>query len=107
MSIQKGIRKYGDKEKDSAMKESKNLTMKNNCFGEIDYKRMAQKMKDQVLPLLIFMVMKRNSELKSRECANESFQRVCTEKSEVLSLIPDFRAFKYVNILLLLKNAEM
>ena len=46
MSIPKGIRKYGDKGKDSAMKEIKNLTMKNNCFGEIDYKSITQEMKD-------------------------------------------------------------
>ena len=96
MSIQRGIQKYGDKGKNSAMKKIKNLTAKNDCFGKINYDSITQRMKNKALPLLMFMVMKRNGELKSRGCTNGSYQRVHTEKSEVSSPIPDFYTFKYI-----------
>ena len=46
------------------MKEIKNLAMKNDYFGEIEHKSLAQEMKDRVLPLLMFMVMKRTGDIK-------------------------------------------
>ena len=49
MSIQRGIQKYGDKGKNSAIKEIKNLTIKNDCFGEIYYRSITQEMKDKAL----------------------------------------------------------
>ena len=52
--------------------------------------------KDKALPLLIFMVLKRNGDLKSRGCANGSFQRIYTKKSKVSSPTSDFCAFKYI-----------
>ena len=41
-SVQQGIRKFGDEGKKLAMKEIKNLAVKNNCFGEVDYKSLSQ-----------------------------------------------------------------
>ena len=78
------------------MKEISNLTEKNNCFGEINYSSITQEMKDKALPLLMFIVIKRNGELKSHECTNGSYQRVCTEKSKVSSPTLDFYTFKYI-----------
>ena len=77
------------------MKELRNLTG-NECFGEIDCTSITQEMKDKALPILMFMVMKRNGEIKSRGVANGSFQRVYTDKADCSSPTPDFYAFKYI-----------
>ena len=95
-SVQQGIRKFGDEGKKSAMKEIKNLAVKNNCFGEVDYKSLSQEKKDKALPILMFMVKKRNGDIKTRGCANGSVQRIYTDKNSVSSPTPDFYAFKYV-----------
>ena len=48
------------------MKEIKNLAVKNDCFGEIEFKSLTQLMKDKTLHLLVFVVMKRNGDIKSK-----------------------------------------
>ena len=48
---------YGKKSKESVMKEIKNLAIKNKCFSKVDYDTLTPEMKDQALPLLIFMIM--------------------------------------------------
>ena len=95
-SVQQGIRKFGDEGKKSAMKEIKNLAVKNNCFGEVDYKSLSQEKKDKALPVLMFMVKKRNGDIKTRGYANGSVQQIYTDKNSVSSPTPDFYAFKYV-----------
>jgi len=40
-SIQQGVKLFGQKEKDSTMKEMKNLTLKNQCFGKVEYESLA------------------------------------------------------------------
>ncbi|OEU08874.1 hypothetical protein FRACYDRAFT_249219 [Fragilariopsis cylindrus CCMP1102] len=95
MSIQEGMRKYKDEGKDSAMKEIKNLTG-NDCFGEVDYDKISQDDKDKALPILMFMVLKRNGLLKTRGCANGSVQRLYTDKADVSSPTPDFYSFKFI-----------
>lgn len=95
MSIQEGMRKYKDEGKESAMKEIMNLTG-NDCFGEIDYDKISQNDKDKALPILMFMVLKRNGLLKTRGCANGSVQRLYTNKADVSSPTPDFYAFKFI-----------
>ena len=95
MSIQQGIKKYKDEGKASAMKEIINLT-DNDCFGETVYEKLTQQFKDKALPILMFMVMKRNGSLKTRGCANGSVQRLYTNKEDVSSPTPDFYAFKFV-----------
>ena len=79
MSVQQGIHKYGEEGKKSAMKEIENLT-DNECFGEIDYNSIAQEMKDKALPILMFMIIKRNGNIKTKGVANGSYQRVYTDK---------------------------
>jgi hypothetical protein len=95
MSIQEGMKKYKDEGKASAMKEIINLT-DNDCFGETDYDKLSQEAKDKALPILMFMVLKRNGSLKTRGCANGSVQRLYTNKEDVSSPTPDFYAFKFV-----------
>ena len=95
MSIQEGMKKYKDEGKASAMKEIINLT-DNNCFGETEYEKLSQEAKDKALPILMFMVLKRNGSLKTRGCANGSVQRLYTNKEDVSSPTPDFYAFKFV-----------
>jgi hypothetical protein len=95
MSIQEGMRKYKEEGKESAMKEILNLTG-NDCFGEMDYDKLTQEEKDKALPILMFMVLKRNGLLKTRGCANGSVQRLYTNKEDVSSPTPDFYAFKFI-----------
>ena len=75
------------------MKEIKNLAVKNNYFGEIDYKPLSQETRDKVLPILMFMVKMRSGDIKTRGCANGSVQRIYTNKNFVSSPTLDFYAF--------------
>jgi len=100
MSVQEGIRMYGKVGKNSAMKEILNLTVKNDCFGEIAYESIPSNMKDKALPVLMSMIMKRNGSIKTRGCANGSSQKLYTEKNEVSSPTPDFYAFKYLCVVI-------
>jgi len=54
-SVQQGIRKFGDVGKKSAMKEIKNLAVKNNCFGEVDYKLLSQEKNDKALQIRLWL----------------------------------------------------
>lgn len=95
-SVQQGVDKFGHLEEESVMKEIQNLTVKNDCFGEVDFKSLTQEMKDKALPILMFMVMKRNGDLKTRGCVNGSVQKLYMNKEDVSSPTPDFYAFKYI-----------
>ena len=95
MGIQQGIKQYGDDGKESVMKEIRNLTT-NECFGEISFETLTQEMKDRALPILMFMIMKRNGNLKSRGVADVRVQRVYTNKDDCSSPTPDFYALKYM-----------
>ena len=52
------------------MKEMKNLAIKNNCFAEIEYKKSNNEQKTRALLILMFIIMKRNGLIKSRDVAN-------------------------------------
>ena len=73
----------------------KNLAVKNDCFGEVEYESLTEEMKKRALPLLMFMVLKRKGVLKSRGVANGSRQRVHADKNEVSSPTPDFYSLKH------------
>ena len=75
--------------------EIKNLAIRNESFGEIPRKSLAQEMKDMTLPLLVLIVEKRNETLKSCSITNGSFQRVCTIKEDYASPTPDVFPFKH------------
>ena len=53
-------------------------------------------MKDKALSLLLFMVMKRNGDLKTKGVANGKYQKICMDKNEVSSPIPDINTLKYL-----------
>ena len=74
----------------------KNLTLKKNCFGEIDYDSMIQEMKDKVLLLLMLMMMTHIGELKKRGVGNGSLRHIHSQKYDNSSLTPDFHSFKCV-----------
>ena len=76
------------------MKETHNLSVENECFGQVYYEYLTQEMKDKALPLLMVMFMKRSGEIKSRGVANGSFQLVCTDKEECLSTTPELCSLK-------------
>ena len=82
LSMQQGIRQYGEKGKAAVMKEIKGLAIKNDCFGELNYESMSEEEKKRVLPLLMFLTAKRNGDIKSRGVINGSAQKVYTNKDE-------------------------
>ena len=95
MSIQEGIKRYKDEGKSPAMNEIINLT-ENDCCGETDYSKLDQEAKDKAIPILMFMILKRNGLLKTRGCANGSVQWLYTSKEEVSLPTPDFYAFEFI-----------
>ena len=95
LNVKQGIKQFGDDGKQSAMKEIENLTS-NECFGETDYDKLTQTQKDRALPILMFMIMKRNGKVKTRGVARGDLQRVYTNKDDCSSPTPDFYAFKYI-----------
>ena len=56
--------------KESAMKEIRNLTIKNDCFNEVAYESLMEEQKNRALSMLILMIMKRNSMINSHRVAN-------------------------------------
>ena len=105
MSVREGVRKYGSEGKDSVLREIKNLT-DNDCFGETKYKKLTQEQKDQALPILMFIVLKRNGEIKTIGVANGSVQRVYTNKDDCFSPTPDFYGFKYICAVIALEGRD-
>ena len=95
ISTQSGVKKHGEEGKTSAMKEMRNLAVKNDRFKEVNYDSLTEDVKKKALPLLMFMVMKRNGTLKSRGVENGSKQRVHIDKNEVSSPTPDFCSLKH------------
>ena len=92
--MQSGIKKFGDDGKESAMKEIRNIAIKNNWFGKLEHEQMTEEQKKKALPLLMFMTMKHNGQIKSRGVANGSNQRTCTDKNAVSSPTPDLCSLK-------------
>ena len=93
-SMQKGVKAFGDKGKESAMKEMRSLTIKNQCFVELEHDSLTQEQKDKALPLLMFMFMKRNGTLKSRGVANGKIQKLHSDQ-DCTSPTPCFCAVKH------------
>ena len=77
------------------MKEIHNLTT-NECLGEISVESLTQQMKNCTLPILMFMIMKRNGDLKNRGVADGCVHCLYTNKDDCSSPTPDFYAFKYM-----------
>ena len=72
------------------------MAVNNNCLGEFLYESLTKEMKQRVIPLLMFVMLKINGDLKSRGASNGSFQRVRTDKVDCTSPMPGFYALKHV-----------
>ena len=88
------MKEFPDKGKQSIVKETNNMTCR-KVFGEVVYESLTALQKKWALPILLFMVMKRNGVLKSRVCADGRQQRLWTNKEEVSSPIPSIDSLKY------------
>ena len=66
----------------SEMKGMCNIAAKNEHFGEACCSSLSQEMRDNALLLLMYMIIKRNCDMKSKVCAHETDQRPCTNKKE-------------------------
>eukprot|EP00536_Pseudo-nitzschia_multiseries_P018072 jgi/Psemu1/54022/gm1.54022_g len=69
MSIWEELKRDGDQGKASIMKEIHNLVSQ-DCFEEVNQNTMTSDHRQQALPILMFMLMKRDARLKSRGCAD-------------------------------------
>ena len=104
--MQKGANVFREKLKLSAMKEIRNLVIKNNCFRELDCDLLTQEIKDEASPLLAFIVIKRNGDIKSREIADRSCQKPYADKADCTSLTLDFYLIKLVSAVAVIEERE-
>ena len=47
-NMQEGVKKFGGEGKISTMKDVRNLSIKNDCFGELKYDSLTKKMKQKM-----------------------------------------------------------
>ena len=106
VSLNKGLKKYGDQAKESVMKELDNLC-RHEAFAEIDYESLSATDKRNALPILMFMVLKRNGDLKSRGCADGRPQRLWTDKHAVSSPTPAIEALKYILAIIAVEGRDV
>ena len=83
-SLQKGIKKFGERGRQSALKEMKQLHDR-ECFQPIHKSDLNSTERKRALESLIFMVEKRDGTIKSRHCANGSTQRAYMAREDVSS----------------------
>ena len=67
-------------------------------FGKVVYKSISPQQKKWTLPILLFMVMKRNGTLKASACADGRQQRLWTNKEDVSPPTPSIEALKFTMI---------
>jgi len=80
----KGIRKFGKKGKDAAIKEMKQLHDR-SVFIPIDVSKLTKKERDEAMESLMFLVEKRSGKIKGRACANGSIQKANAAPGESAS----------------------
>ena len=73
--LQKGLKKFGQHGKDSAMLEMKQLN-DCTCFQPIRIEDMSLEEKKRAVESLIFLTEKKDERIKSRTCINGSKQRI-------------------------------
>ena len=83
-SLAKGMKKFGQKGRDAAYNELKQLHDR-VVFRPISVKELTALEKRRALESLIFLVEKRDKSIKGRACANGSTQREYTERDEAAS----------------------
>ena len=83
-SLQKGIKKFGERGRAAALKEMKQLHER-DCFKPIHKAEMNDIEKTRALESLIFLTEKRDGTIKARHCANGSTQRQYMDREAVSS----------------------
>ena len=83
-SLTKGLKKFGEKGKQAAMKEMQQLHDR-VCFEPIKLENLTPTEKKRALESLIFLVEKKSGEVKARTCANGSVQRNWMTKEDSTS----------------------
>jgi hypothetical protein len=83
-SLKKGIQKWGERGRQSALKEMKQLHDR-ECFEPIHKHQLSQSERHRALESLLFLVEKRDGTIKSRHCANGSTQRDYMSREDVSS----------------------
>ena len=83
-SLQKGVKKFGDRGKNAALKEMKQLHDR-ECFRPIHKRQLTAIELKRAMESLIFLVEKRDASIKARHCANGSTQREYMSREEVSS----------------------
>lgn len=83
-SLKKGLQRFGDKGHDAAFGEMKQLHDR-KAFAPVDVSKLTFQERQRALDSLIFLVEKRDGQVKARTCANGSTQRVYMSKEEAAS----------------------
>jgi len=83
-SLKKGIEKFGEQGRASALKEMKQLHDR-ECFQPIRAETLNKEESKRALESLIFLVEKRDGTIKSRHCANGSLQRMWMSREDTSS----------------------
>ena len=83
-SLKKGIEMFGNKGKEAALKEMKQMHDR-NCFQPIKKETLNSTERKRALESLIFLTEKRDGTIKARHCANGSTQRDFMNHEEVSS----------------------
>jgi hypothetical protein len=83
-SLNKGIKKFGQKGKDAAIKEMKQLHNR-TVFEGIKIKDMTPLERKRAMESLLFLVEMHDGKIKARTCANGSTQREYIDREEATS----------------------
>ena len=76
-------------------------------FGKVVNESLTAQQMKLALPILLFMVMKRNGTLESRACTDSRQQRLWIKKEEVSSPTPSIDSLKYTMIVDAQENCDM
>ncbi len=83
-SLNKGLKKFGDKGKEATFQEVEQLH-KRNCWRPIHPNDLTPEQRKKALESLIFLTEKRDARIKARACANGSKQRLWMSKEDASS----------------------
>ena len=83
-SLQKGLKKFGQRGQDSTYKEMKQMNDQ-DCFEPIHKSSMNETEKKRVMESLIFLAEKKSGKIKACHCANGSTQRDYMSREDVSS----------------------
>jgi hypothetical protein len=83
-SLKKGIQQFGERGRQSALKEMKQLHER-RCFQPVQKESLTSTERKRALESLIFLTEKKDGSIKARHCANGSTQRDYISREDVSS----------------------